>query len=79
MQCLLFVFSAPITEEVIFRGFLLNAGMWYGNIGKWVATFILIFIVGIVFCQVRIGTRSLIAPIVLHGIHNTISVAFLML
>ncbi|MGA3696056.1 lysostaphin resistance A-like protein [Enterobacteriaceae bacterium TYF_5] len=92
------IFIAPITEEIIFRGFLLNAGMWYGNIGKWVAiiissllfaamhtqyesitTFILIFVVGVVFCQIRIGTRSLIAPIVLHGIHNTISIVFLML
>ncbi len=89
---------APITEEIIFRGFLLNAGMWYGNTGKWIAiiissllfsvmhsqyesitTFVFIFIVGVVFCQVRIGTRSLIPTMVLHGIHNTISIVFLML
>ncbi|MEQ4924381.1 CPBP family intramembrane glutamic endopeptidase [Proteus hauseri] len=86
------IFLAPITEEIIFRGFLLNAGMWYGNRGKWIAiivssllfssihtqyhaisTFILIFIVGIIFCQVRINTQSLIAPMVLHSLYNSIA------
>lgn len=92
------MFIAPITEEIIFRGFLLNAGMWYGNVGKWVAillssllfsvvhvqyesiiTFILIFIIGVIFCLVRIRTRSLIAPIVLHCLYNSASILFLLL
>ena len=86
------IFIAPITEEIIFRGFLLNAGMWYGNKGKWVAilvssllftaihtqyhslsTFLLIFIMGIIFCLVRLNTRSLIAPMVLHSLYNTMA------
>ncbi|OAT44896.1 putative inner membrane protein [Proteus hauseri ATCC 700826] len=89
------IFIAPITEEIIFRGFLLNAGMWYGNTGKWIAiitssllfstihtqyhslsTFTLIFIMGIIFCQVRISTHSLIAPIVLHSLYNTLVITF---
>ena len=92
------MFIAPITEEIIFRGFLLNAGMWYGNTEKWIAiilssllfstmhyqyesitTFILIFIVGVIFCLVRIGFRLLIAPIALHCINNSITILFLMI
>lgn len=92
------MFIAPITEEIIFRGFLLNAGMWYGNTGKWIAiilssllfstmhyqyesitTFILIFIVGVIFCLVRIGFHLLIAPIALHCINNSITILFLMI
>lgn len=91
------IFISPITEEIIFRGFLLNAGMWYGKTGKWIAifisslifstmhyqyesitTFILIFTLGVLFCLVRIGTRSLIVPITLHCINNSLTILFLM-
>ncbi|WP_349485323.1 CPBP family intramembrane glutamic endopeptidase [Providencia manganoxydans] len=30
------IFAAPISEEIMFRGFLLNASMWYGPNGKWI-------------------------------------------
>lgn len=31
------IFIAPVTEEIIFRGFLLNTGIGYGVRGKWAA------------------------------------------
>ncbi|MEQ4620788.1 type II CAAX endopeptidase family protein [Providencia vermicola] len=90
------IIAAPIGEEIIFRGFLLNAGMWYGARGKWLAifassflfssvhsqytsfsTFIILMIMGAIFCHVRIHTRTLIAPILLHALNNTAAVLFM--
>lgn len=90
------IIAAPISEEIIFRGFLLNAGMWYGTAGKWIAiiassflfasihsqyqsvnTLITIFIMGAILCHVRISTRSLIAPILLHALNNMIATIFI--
>lgn len=91
------IFAAPISEEIMFRGFLLNASMWYGPNGKWIgilasslifsslhtqytsmSTFVYLFIAGIILCQIRIYTRSLIAPMILHMFINTISVICLL-
>ncbi len=85
------IFAAPVIEEIIFRGFLLNAGIGYGPNGKYIAilitsllfalvhsqyhspvTFIMIFVMSVIFCLVRIKTNSLIAPIVLHTLYNGI-------
>ncbi|PHM66130.1 Tir [Xenorhabdus stockiae] len=82
--------AAPIIEEIVFRGFLLNAGIGYGKIGKNIAiiiasllfsaahmqyssptTFIMLFVFSVILCHVRIYTRSLITPIVLHALYNT--------
>ncbi|MTC65950.1 CPBP family intramembrane metalloprotease [Providencia stuartii] len=92
------VFAAPIIEEIIFRGFLLNAGMGYGPNGKHVmiiitsvlfamihhqynspATFIMIFVMSVIFCHVRIQTNSLMAPIILHMINNAVAMLLLFL
>lgn len=90
------VFAAPVIEEIIFRGFLLNAGIGYGPNGRRVAiavtsllfasahyqyhspvTFIIIFVMSVIFCLVRIKTNSLIAPIILHALYNGIQMLLL--
>lgn len=90
------VFAAPVIEEIIFRGFLLNAGIGYGPNGKRVAiiitsllfalahsqynspvTFIMIFVMSVIFCLVRIQTNSLLAPIILHALYNGIQMLLL--
>ncbi|WP_426578302.1 CPBP family intramembrane glutamic endopeptidase [Xenorhabdus stockiae] len=87
--------AAPISEEIIFRGFLLNAGMGYGERGKQVAiittsllfsaghmqyssptTFIVLFVFSVILCHVRIHTRSLIIPMVLHALNNIFAVLY---
>ncbi|KFK96210.1 MULTISPECIES: CPBP family intramembrane glutamic endopeptidase [unclassified Serratia (in: enterobacteria)] len=88
---------APISEEIIFRGFLLNAGIGFGHRGRLLAvvitsllfafahtqylypvTFISLFIFSTILCEVRIRTGSLLMPMVLHSINNTVSVAWVM-
>lgn len=90
------IFAAPVIEEIIFRGFLLNAGIGYGPNGRRVAiavssllfasahyqyhspvTFIMIFVMSVIFCLVRIKTNSLIAPIILHALYNGIQMLLL--
>lgn len=90
------IFAAPVIEEIIFRGFLLNAGIGYGPNGKRVAifttsllfalahyqyhssvTFIMIFVMSVIFCLVRIHTNSLLAPIILHALYNGIQMLLL--
>ncbi|PHM38457.1 CPBP family intramembrane glutamic endopeptidase [Xenorhabdus innexi] len=86
---------APIVEEIIFRGFLLNAGMGYGEKGKQIAiimtsllfsaghmqyssptTFVVLFVFSVILCHVRIHTRSLIVPMVLHALNNILAVSY---
>ncbi|WP_051583054.1 CPBP family intramembrane glutamic endopeptidase [Morganella morganii] len=90
------IFAGPVIEEIIFRGFLLNAGMGYGPNGKRVAifitsllfalahyqyhspvTFIMIFVMSVIFCLVRIHTNSLLGPIILHALYNGIQMLLL--
>lgn len=90
------IFAAPIIEEIIFRGFLLNAGIGYGPNGRRVAifitsllfalahaqyhspvTFIMIFVMSVIFCLTRIHTNSLLAPIILHALYNGIQILLL--
>lgn len=90
------IFAAPVIEEIIFRGFLLNTGIGYGPNGKRVAifitsllfslahyqyhspvTFIMIFVMSVIFCLVRIHTNSLLVPIILHALYNSIQVLLL--
>lgn len=92
------VLASPIIEEIIFRGFLLNAGMGYGPNGKHVmmiitsalfamvhqqyhspVTFIMIFVMSIIFCHIRIQTNSLLAPIILHMVYNGVVMIWLFL
>ncbi|WP_369427510.1 MULTISPECIES: type II CAAX prenyl endopeptidase Rce1 family protein [Providencia] len=42
------------------------------------STFVYLFIAGIILCQIRIYTRSLIAPMILHMFINTIAVICLL-
>nr|WP_282560279.1 type II CAAX endopeptidase family protein [Providencia alcalifaciens] len=55
------IFAAPIIEEIIFRGFLLNAGMGYGPIGKHT----MIIITSVLFAMVHSQYNSLITFIML--------------
>lgn len=55
------IFAAPIIEEIIFRGFLLNAGMGYGPIGKHT----MIIITSVLFAMVHYQYNSLITFIML--------------
>lgn len=77
---------APAIEEIIFRGFLLRAfskkGEWFavvvsamlfsithGNIPQALGA----FFIGILFGFIAIKTKSLVAPIILHIINNTLA------
>ncbi|AFH95573.1 CAAX amino terminal protease family protein [Providencia stuartii MRSN 2154] len=43
------------------------------------ATFIMIFVMSVIFCHVRIQTNSLMAPIILHMINNAVAMLLLFL
>ncbi|WP_111742135.1 CPBP family intramembrane glutamic endopeptidase [Leminorella richardii] len=89
-----FVVLAPINEEIIFRGLLLNASIGWGPHAKTAGivstslifslihsqyvmptTFVWLFIFSAMLCVVRIHTRGLIVPIILHGMFNGLSAA----
>lgn len=55
------VFTAPIIEEIIFRGFLLNAGMGYGPNGKHV----MMIITSVLFAMVHYQYNSPVTFIML--------------
>lgn len=87
------ILVAPISEEIIFRGFMLNSSIGWGKLAKTLGivfvslvfscvhsqydsafTFIYLFAFSTILCVVRINTRSLIMPMVLHGINNSMAV-----
>lgn len=81
---------APVIEEVIFRGFLLNR--WWQKYGAYRAVFYssLIFsflhveviggmIFGIVLSLIYMKTKSLVGPIVVHASNNAIALVLLIL
>lgn len=87
---------APINEEIIFRGLVLNSSIGWGRAAKTVgivstsllfsaihtqyntaASFIYLFIFSAILCVVRINTRSLIMPMVLHGVNNSVAMLVL--
>lgn len=88
---LMLIIIAPIAEEVLFRGYLLGKLRQY--VPVWVAILITsvlfgivhgawnigidVFALSIVLCVLRIMTKSLWAPIMLHMVKN--SVAFYLL
>lgn len=84
-----FIVLAPINEEIIFRGLVLNASIGWGPRSKTIGivttslifsllhtqyvmptTFVSLFVFSAILCVVRIHTRGLIMPIVLHSLFN---------
>ncbi len=78
------VFIAPIVEEIIFRGFLLNRIGTKWNIRTAIILsslifalghsifFIGAFVIGIVFCLLYIKTKTLLVPMSAHVLYNSI-------
>ncbi|MFT8322147.1 MAG: CPBP family intramembrane glutamic endopeptidase [Bacillus sp. (in: firmicutes)] len=80
------IIVAPIVEELLFRGYLLNK--WGERLGAKKSifltsflfavlhigsTFIVQFVFGILCCLVYMKTKNLLVPIVLHMLNNCIS------
>jgi CAAX amino terminal protease family. len=84
---------APVSEEIVFRGLMLNSSIGWGKSSKTlgiavvslifslvhsqydsVFTFIYLFIFSSILCVVRINTRGLLMPMILHGINNSLAV-----
>lgn len=80
---------APVSEEIIFRGFVLNSSIGWGRSAKTagiiitsllfsaihiqyqtMASFVYLFIFSAILCVVRINTRGLLLPIILHAVFN---------
>ncbi len=85
-----FVIIAPIAEEFIFRGFLLNrwATKWNLHLGIILSSVVFgclhvnpigISIFGIILCLLYIKTKTLIVPIVAHAINNAVSASLMLL
>lgn len=78
------VFIAPIVEEIIFRGFLLNriGKKWGIRTGIILSSLIFglghsifflgAFVIGIVFCLIYIKTKTLIVPMTSHILYNSL-------
>lgn len=84
------VVVAPITEELIFRGFLLNrwATKWNIHLGIILSSVLFGFlhvspiglsIVGIILSLLYIKTKTLIVPIVAHAMNNGIAAGLMFL
>ncbi|MEM8829231.1 MAG: CPBP family intramembrane glutamic endopeptidase [Cyanobacteria bacterium P01_G01_bin.19] len=85
LQVINYVIVAPITEEFVFRGVLLHrlATKWNLPVGIWVSSIIFgllhpnpigIAAVGFAWALLYIKTRTLVVPIVAHGINNAFAV-----
>ncbi len=83
--------AAPIIEELLFRGFLQSAirttfgklkaifisGSLFALVHLNAHVFLQIFILGLLLAYLFEKTESLIAPITVHILHNSITLAFL--
>ena len=89
INVVLTVVIAPIAEEVIFRGFLLNRWWWYHGAWRGAVFSSLVFaflhvdflgalVFGLVLSLVYVKTKSLIGPIIVHMANNGLVVALLL-
>ncbi|MGQ3684159.1 MAG: lysostaphin resistance A-like protein [Candidatus Loosdrechtia sp.] len=83
---------APVIEEVLFRGFLqpalrntfgsryaiLTTAFLFATVHMDLFAFLQIFILGILLGYVYEKTQTLIAPIVVHILHNSLTLIFLL-
>lgn len=89
-------FIAPFCEELIFRGFLLNASIQWGRFARQggiivtsvifallhtqyqaASTFIWLFTFSALMCVIRMASRGLLLPVLLHMINNLFVVIFI--
>lgn len=84
--------AAPIAEEILFRGFLQPAirpilgktntiivsGVLFALVHLNAHVFLQIFILGLLLAYLFEQTKSLIAPITVHLLHNSITLVFLL-
>ncbi|HCL5278255.1 TPA: CPBP family intramembrane metalloprotease [Salmonella enterica] len=82
-------FLAPVAEEIIFRGFLLNSSIGWGRYSRvsgiiitslafafihtqylFAITFVYLFIFSSILCVVRMRSRGIMIPIILHILNN---------
>lgn len=90
---LMAIFLAPITEEIVFRGFAFK-GLWHSAGSIWavvltgfafslchmnrnIVAHCMILIFGILLGIARIRTGSLFVPIIMHSIANFIGICFI--
>ncbi|MCP5006951.1 MAG: CPBP family intramembrane metalloprotease [Planctomycetes bacterium] len=87
------ILAAPIVEEILFRGFLqpvirpvvgktmtiIISGGLFAMVHLNAHVFLQIFILGLLLAYLFEQTKSLIAPITVHLLHNTTTLVFLLL
>ena len=89
INVVLTVVIAPMVEEVIFRGFLLNRWWWYHGAWRGAVFSSLVFallhvdflgalVFGLILSLVYIKTKSLVGPIIVHMANNGLVVALLL-
>ncbi|EDL6479724.1 CPBP family intramembrane metalloprotease, partial [Salmonella enterica subsp. enterica serovar Senftenberg] len=89
LNTLAMCFLAPVAEEIIFRGFLLNSSIGWGRYSRvsgiiitslafaimhtqylFAVTFVYLFVFSSILCVVRMRSRGLMIPIILHILNN---------
>lgn len=89
LNTLAMCFLAPVAEEIIFRGFLLNSSIGWGRYSRvsgiiitslafaimhtqylFAVTFVYLFVFSSILCVIRMRSRGLMIPIILHILNN---------